>query len=143
MPDIQIDSFSTLIAIIVLGLATSRLSSLIVIDDIFERVRHEIFLLSPPEDTGEDAGVPYIRMDRIPFRKRKKAGGDIIQLGPYDTSRKPGFWGRVISCIYCAGVWAAAFLIGLWLLAPSVAAILILLLAAAQVHEVVHSWARL
>jgi len=142
MPEILLDSAGGLVLILVLGLATSRLTSLLVEDAIFEPVRHEIFLISPPED-DPDRGLLYSTLARVPWRKRKRVGASALPLGPYSTFRDPGFIGRVVSCVYCTGVWVAAFLIGFWAVAAFPATLLILVLAVAQVHEVVHSWARL
>lgn len=105
-----------LVELIVLALAVARLTLLAVKDDIFEPVRESIWYISPPEN--DDATGRYYQCYRRATRserlmQRSDGLGIIAARYYWDVSmprklRKPGFWGRAISCPDCLGVWVAA-----------------------------------
>lgn len=82
-------------ALILAGLATARITSLIVHDSILEGVRHRIFQLSPPPDDIEN-GFGY---QQVTWRGHRRNGR---------VPRRPGFVGSLLSCTHCVGVWVAA-----------------------------------
>ena len=74
-----------LIAIVIGGLATARLATLVVYDTILEPVRSRVYRWSPPDD----------------IRHRTDANGVL---------RDAGWVGTGLSCHRCVGVWIAAAL---------------------------------
>lgn len=82
-------------ALILVGLATARITSLIVNDSILEAVRHRVFLLSPPPDDIE-RGFGY---QQVTWRGHRRNGR---------PARRAGFVGSLLSCTHCVGVWVAA-----------------------------------
>ena len=82
----------TFINLLIVALATARITSLVVFDDILEPVRHRIFRFSPPPDDLE-RGLAY---------------QNLVQINGLPVIRTPGFIGSLLSCYHCTGVWVAA-----------------------------------
>lgn len=115
-----------LVELIVLALAVARLTLIAVKDDIFEPIRESIWYISPPEN--DDATGRYYQCYRRAtsaerITQRRDGLGIIAARYYWDVSvprnlRKPGFWGRVISCPDCLGVWVAAVVATAYILEP-------------------------
>lgn len=109
-----------LIVLPILGLAAARLTLLLVADDIFEPLRHRLFMLSPPMN-NEVLGWNYQNWEytknvvgsatpiRKVFNRRYKLSSVPV--------RSPGFFGRLFSCVDCLGVWMGGAVAGTWYLA--------------------------
>lgn len=84
---------------IVVGLASYRLSRLLSSDSILDRPRHWLFLRFPP------AGQDY-------YRRAYRLDGGPWQVGT--TKRKPSLVGTWVDCAWCSSVWfAGAIVLGL------------------------------
>jgi len=114
----------SLTLLLIAGLATARLTTLIVEDEILEPVRRKIFQLSPPHET----------IDNEWFTRRDRHGN----LPPAETLivRRPGFVGRLLSCVHCVAVWVS---VGVYaaisVLPPYVALPIVVVAAYAQIAE--------
>jgi hypothetical protein len=97
------------IELFVLGLACFRLTRLIVFDQITAFIRN-IFIDEVEEMDGNGQKETYL----VP-----KSG--VVK----------GFIGELLSCFWCTGVWASIFLCLFYLVAPSYAIPLLLILAVA------------
>lgn len=98
--------------LIVLGLASFRLTRLVVFDKITEFIRSPF--LDEVEEDGEIYTVP-------------KASG----------IRK---WiGGLLSCYWCTGVWASAGLLGLYVFLPKMGIAVILILAVAAIGGILET----
>ena len=115
----------TLIALLILGLGTARLSALVVLDDITEGLRDMLFHYFPPED-NDARGWYYQGMRKATPQEREKLAkmkGRVHwwQLRFWydsDDLRRPHFIGRLVSCHKCVSVWVGAANAVAYLLAP-------------------------
>jgi len=117
-------NLETLIALLILGLGTARLSALIVLDEITENFRDMLFHYFPPED-NDARGWYYQQTRKATPEEREnldKLKGRIKwwqRRFEYDTNSRPAtFIGRLFSCHKCIGVWVAAANTGAYLLWP-------------------------
>lgn len=76
-------SAELLTQLLITGLATARITALLVEDDLLESIRHRVFTWSPPPD-------------------------DLRRGFAYQNDRDAGFIGSLFACHYCTGVWVAA-----------------------------------
>lgn len=115
----------TLIALIILGLGTARMTALITLDEITEPMRDMLFHYFPPED-NEARGTYYQSYRKATKEERErlsKMKGRTrwwqrrFEFDPKEQ-RKPAFIGRLISCHKCVGVWAAGCNVGAYLMWP-------------------------
>lgn len=83
----------TPLVLLIAALAVARFTNLIVHDSILEPIRHTIFLWSPPYDDVE-RGFAY---------QNSYQQGKSYKTVPRD----PGFFGQLLACQYCVGVWVA------------------------------------
>lgn len=114
-----------LIIYIVLALAIARLTLVIVKDDIFQPIRHIIFLFSPPENNERNDWYyqNYIRSTKREKELTKASSRGLTMMAQPTVGtnmferqfiatdvveRKPGWWGQVFSCPDCCGVYVAA-----------------------------------
>lgn len=115
----------TLIALIILGLGTARITALIVLDDITEPLRDFVFHYFPPED-NEARGIYYQSYRKATPEERErlaKLKGRVHwwqRRFEFDPSvlRRPAFLGRLLACHKCVGVWVAGFNVGAYLIWP-------------------------
>lgn len=111
------------ITLLLLALASARITLLITRDAILEPIRHWIFLVSPPPDNKRH-GWNYQQLFRANKRERNMqrqhgmgwwesrwAGGDAVE-------RQPGWFGSLLSCPDCVGVWVGAGWYTTWVFAP-------------------------
>lgn len=135
------------VTLLIAALATARLTSLIVHDAILEPIRHELFLLSPPEDDIEQ-GFTYQSVDRIGWfaRLRGRLPGGLrltsTKLRRGVPVRRAGFLGRLVSCTHCTGIWVAAAVVASLHYWPHPTTTVVAVAAVAQVAEVAVRWAR-
>ena len=107
----------TIATIILLFLATARITILVTRDGITEPIRHWIWLWSPPAD-NPDRGWAYQQLRRANKREQRVArdGGlsraDARWVDEPRAVREPGFVGQILSCTDCAGVWVGAAVMG-------------------------------
>ena len=92
---------SWLVLLVILGLATARITALLVYDDIAEGFRHAVFRLSPPE--GDEHGPSLYQLSDWRGRPLARDDGDLTTL----HVRRAGFLGRMLSCHFCTGLWVA------------------------------------
>lgn len=103
--------------VVIMGLASFRLTRLVVYDKICEFIRRPFFdELSEINESGETE-VYYI--------PKPKGIKNII--------------GELLSCYWCFGIWATLFLLLLYWLAPAAGNIFIILLAAAAVGSIIET----
>ena len=122
------------LVLLVSGLAVARVTSLIVYDDLLERVRHELFLISPPHD-DLDRGYSYQAVDRVPWHKRRRGRGTTtIRRGV--PSRRAGFLGKLVACHHCVSVWIAGGTYAAWHYAPDVTLPVLVVAAVAQTADI-------
>ena len=98
--------------VIVFGLASFRLTRLLVFDKITEGLRR-------------------------PFFNEKEIDGDIYLL-PYEKGVR-GWIGKLLSCYWCTGIWASGGLLGGYFLWPEVFLALVCLLAIAAVGSIIET----
>lgn len=91
----MVDVLQHLTTVLLIGLASARLSVLVVDDYILEPVRHRIFLKFPPKDVPQ-WGFEYQQMD---------ANGYEL---PEGIIRPHSWLGELLSCNRCVSVWATA-----------------------------------
>ena len=103
---------------LLLGLATARITALIVLDDLLEPLRHRLFIWSPPPD--RDGEYPYLTPERP----------------------RPRFAGRLLSCYHCIGVWVAAIIAISYMMIPGVTIGLAFVAAIAQISDLTLRWSR-
>lgn len=123
-------------AILALGIA--RLTLVIVRDDIFQPIRHLVFLSSPPEN---DVSRGYYYQNYILSTKEERSnkriqltvGTNIFERRWTHTdrvNRKEGWWGQVFSCPDCAGVYVStATLLGYYYLSTATLYVMMVLAA--------------
>jgi len=98
----------TFLTLLLLSLASFRLTRLLVFDRIFEFIREPFFDEVTEEHDGETE-IYYIP---------KKAG-------------VKKFIGELLSCYWCTGVWSSAFIVGFHYICPGFSGPIILILAVA------------
>lgn len=138
IPDFDQDSLATLI---ILALATARLTLLVSRDSITEPIRQRIYMHSPPGDEPRK-GWFHQRYHRLPKEDRALL---VDAAWPeshwyYDDKREPrgtGFFGELVSCPDCSGVWVGAFVAAAWFAAGSIVLAPASALAFAQVASLV------
>ena len=108
-------SQSDLTIVLLLGLASFRLTRLIVFDKITEPLRRPFF--KEIEEKGED-------------------GMAEIYLVPREKGLS-GWVGQLLSCFWCVGVWSSLFLVILYLEHVFIGHVLILVLAVAAVGSII------
>lgn len=121
----------TLLALVVLGLAAARITRLITRDTIFERPRTWVRNLYPA--AGDFVSKFERSRPRTLTRKWAKKNGKsdrIIRYRSQPTNHegkatfyvsKSSWFGGLISCDWCTGVWVATVLTVFWHFAPGVA----------------------
>lgn len=106
-----------LIPFIVLPLAIARLTLIIVRDDVTLHLRRLLWAYSP----SDQPHVAYWKATKDE-KIRGLTVGRKFPLNRYieveQDGNSPGFWGQVISCPDCCGVWVAAFVLATFLLWP-------------------------
>ncbi|XJZ28205.1 DUF1360 domain-containing protein [Bacillota bacterium Lsc_1132] len=103
--------------IIVIGLASFRLTRLIVFDKITEFIR-----------------IPFF--DKI--TEINEAGETDVYYTPKSTGIKKVI-GELLSCYWCTGMWASLFLVLFYWLAPAAGSIIIVILAVAAVGSIIET----
>jgi len=121
-----------LTTLVIAGLAVARITSLIVHDTILDLFRHELFLWSPPIDDIEN-GHWYQRVERVPFRKRDHGRDSFLRENA--PLRDAGFFGRLVACTNCTGVWVAGAVYAALQLAPTYTMPILVIAALAQISE--------
>jgi hypothetical protein len=120
------------LAAVLTALAIARLTTLIVHDTILDRVRHELFLLSPPPDDF-DRGYLYQQWDRVPWHRRRSIGRVATHRRRQGLPpRRPGFLGSLLSCDRCVGVWVTLGVLGAWTTYPEPTLVLVAVFGLAQ-----------
>lgn len=107
----------SIMELLMLALASFRLTRLIVNDKITEFIRAPFF------DEFEE----------------KNAEGE---TETYITPKKGGirgFFGELLSCYWCTGIWSSIFLFGLYVLYPLVATPIILVMAVAGLAAIIET----
>lgn len=104
---LELDFFSLLL----LGLASFRLTRLIVFDAITEKIR-AFFLKEVVQENGQE--------------------GEEIYLVPRGSGVRK-FIGELISCFWCTGIWTSGLLIVLYSLLPSVGIWVLAILSVAAI----------
>lgn len=103
--------------LLMLALASFRLTRLIVNDKITEFIRAPFF-----DETEE-----------------KNADGEIETYIVPKKGGIRGFFGELLSCYWCTGVWSSLLLIGMYLLYPVVATPIILVMAVAGLAAIIET----
>ncbi|WP_062351990.1 DUF1360 domain-containing protein [Bacillus kwashiorkori] len=106
-----------ILTVIILGLASFRLTRLIVFDKITEFVRRPFFdeVIEKAENGQEEV---YL----------------VVKEGGWKR------WiGELLSCYWCTGIWASIFLVLLFLLNEQIANIIILVLAVAAIGSIIET----
>lgn len=101
--------------VLLLGLASFRLTRLIVFDKITEPLRRPFF--EEIEEKDEDGKVE-------------------VFLVPKEKGLR-GWLGQLLSCFWCVGIWSSLFLVVLYLEHVFIGEILILILAVAAVGSII------
>ncbi|WP_428911402.1 DUF1360 domain-containing protein [Niallia sp. Krafla_26] len=107
----------TFLDIFLLGLATFRLTRLLVYDKITAFIRN--MFITEVEDIEEN-------------------GDKAIYLLPKE-GRIRGFFGELLSCYWCTGVWSSLLLYGLYVFWPVVAVPMIIILAISGIAAIIES----
>jgi hypothetical protein len=108
----------TLFQLAILGLAVFRITHLVVYDKITE------FLRAPFFDEVEEVD---------------DAGNSEVFLIP-KKGKIRGWFGELLSCHWCTGIWAAGGLYGLYIFFPAVANPLITIMAVAGIASVIETF---
>ncbi len=103
--------------ILIFGLASFRLTRLIVFDKISEFLRSPFFDELPEENESGETEIYYV---------------------PKPSGIKK-FVGELLSCYWCTGIWASAFLVLLYWLLPAFGNIVIVILAVAAVGSIIET----
>lgn len=106
------------LTVILLAMASFRLTRLMVYDKITEFVRRPFF--DELEETNEE-------------------GEQVIYLIPKKEGLRH-FFGELLSCYWCSGVWASALLVIFYCLFEMVAVPIIVILAVAGIASMVETW---
>lgn len=107
----------TLLNFFILSLACFRLTRLIVFDKITEFIRNPFFDERREENSDGEMAFYYVP---------KQAG----------IKR---FFGELLSCYWCTGIWAAAVIVALYYYLPVISAPVILLLAIAGLSSLIET----
>lgn len=107
----------TFLEVFLLGFATFRLTRLLVFDKITAFIRN-----------------PFIRE----IEEMDENGEKVVYLVPRDGVIKR-FFGELLSCYWCTGVWSSVCLYGLYVLWPTVAVPLIIILAVSGIAAIIES----
>lgn len=106
----------TFIEFFIFGLASFRLTRLIVYDKVTEFIRRPFFKEIEEKEDGQIE----------------------IYLVPEETPVKK-FFGELLSCYWCTGIWTSAFLVGIYLLSPKIAETILIFLAVAGFASIVEA----
>ncbi|MCM3767498.1 DUF1360 domain-containing protein [Neobacillus niacini] len=107
----------TIFTFLLLSLAVFRLTRLIVLDKITEFIRS-------------------------PFYDEIQEMNENGEMEIYYTPKKSGwrkFFGELLSCYWCTGIWAAAGIIGFYYFFPDIAGPIILILAVAGIASILET----
>lgn len=104
----------TLLNLLLLSLASFRLTRLIVFDKITEFIREPFFDEIKEENADGEIEVYY-----LPKKKGAKR-----------------FFGELLGCYWCTGIWAATIIVALFFLIPSIAFPFIIILAVAGLGSI-------
>ncbi|MDZ5470374.1 DUF1360 domain-containing protein [Bacillus sp. 31A1R] len=107
----------SLLELLIISLASFRLTRLLVFDKITEFIRNPFFEEITELDENGEEEVYYI--PKKGFIK--------------------GFIGELLSCYWCTGIWSSIFLCVSYLLWPTVATPLLLILAVAAVAAIIET----
>ncbi|MFZ7944614.1 DUF1360 domain-containing protein [Neobacillus sp. 19] len=105
----------TFLNLIILSLASFRLTRLLVFDKITEFIRAPFF-----DEVSEENEEGELEVYYLP----KKSG-------------VKKFLGELLSCYWCTGIWASALIVGAGYLSPTIAAPIILILAVAGFASII------
>ncbi|WP_338472189.1 DUF1360 domain-containing protein [Niallia sp. XMNu-256] len=112
----------TFLELLLLGLASFRLTRLFVYDKITAFIRN-VFIKE--------------------IEEKDENGEETVYLIPKDGVIK-GFFGELLSCYWCTGVWSSLGLYGLYVSLPTIAVPVIIILAisavAAIIETVIQNW---
>lgn len=107
----------TLLNLLILSLASFRLTRLLVFDKITEFVRVPFFNEIKEENVDGEIEVYYLPKEKG-FKK---------------------FFGELLSCYWCTGIWASAGIVGISLLYPNLSFPFILIFAVAGFASILES----
>lgn len=91
-----------LVLLVIAGLATARITTLVVHDAILEPLRNRVFLLSPPPNDF-DRGFLWQDIARPSLRRWLTLAKPMPTTG--DDRRRVGLVGKLLSCDRCVAVW--------------------------------------
>ncbi|MFK9095470.1 DUF1360 domain-containing protein [Bacillus salipaludis] len=104
----------TFLNLLILSLATFRLTRLLVFDKITEFIRNPFFDEIKEENEDGEMEVYYL---------------------PKKTGVKK-FFGELLSCYWCSSIWAAALIVALFYLSPAISVPILLILAVAGIASI-------
>lgn len=107
----------TLLNLLVLSLASFRLTRLLVFDKITEFIRDPFF--NEIQEVNEEGEIEVYYLPKEKGVKR--------------------FFGELLSCYWCTGIWASAAIVGMSLLSPEYSFPIILILAVAGLASILES----
>lgn len=107
----------TFLEFMIFGLATFRLTRLVVFDKITDFLRN--YFIDEVEDVDE-------------------RGEKSVYLVPKEGKIK-GFFGELLSCYWCTGIWSATILYVLYILSPLIAIPILLILAISGIAAIIES----
>lgn len=96
------------LALVVLGIGTSRLTALASRDAIFDGLRDKLYHMFPPEN---NRNRDYQNLRRTTKQEREEAKPlgfgwwDRQWQETADVYRKPSFIGKMVDCYFCLSVW--------------------------------------
>ncbi|MFE8700414.1 DUF1360 domain-containing protein [Cytobacillus sp. FJAT-54145] len=105
------------IELVMISLASFRLTRLIVFDKITEFIRSPFFVEEEEVNEFGETEVYYV----------PKKGG------------LKGFLGELLSCYWCTGIWSATFLCILYMIWPSVTFPILLILSTAAIAAIIEA----
>ncbi len=94
----------------VLALSVGRISYSITSDEIFRPVREFVYRYSAPISATDIDGNPHRMIHHWKNNKREREAGWGKWSSDFDPElgvRDPGFFGELISCVYCASFYAS------------------------------------
>jgi hypothetical protein len=107
----------TLLNLLLLSLASFRLTRLLIFDKITEFIRAPFFDEIKEENVGGEVEVYYV---------------------PKKTGIKK-FFGELLSCYWCTGIWASAGIVSLFLTSANFSTAIILILAIAGLASILET----
>lgn len=107
----------TLINLIILSLASFRLTRLIVFDKVTEFIREPFF-----DEVQEENSEGQMEIYYLPKQGRIK-----------------GFFGELLSCYWCTGIWCATVIVVFYYLFPGCAAPICLILAVSGIASILET----